>query len=306
MKFLRILATLVATIFLLIPMSATAEEITISFEADVNWDVIHPDVRECLGLAPGVTDTISGIFIYSTLDEYGQPVLDMDDDPEEFFTTFTTPPNSVIVEVGEFWFKSNPDEIKISFSYYDREEGEGIDSYGFNSQSNITDSACGVFYIELDITDADGNAIDLDWPVEIPTTAPDLDVWIGAFRHIGVETSFGGVYGQLTLIERVYLVDDIAVALATLLENNPLDAEQETGLYQKVASALDKFDRDKVDQGCQQLSAFICQLEALLPIFEQNSDFDLATAILNTAYEIFGDQCSDPNLHVMECPMEDW
>jgi len=304
MKFLRTLATIVATLCLSIPLTVAAEEVTISFEGVVDWNITNPDVSECLGLEHGANTTVTGLFIYSTLDEDGNDVPDMDDDPGEFDTIFTDPPNSLIVEVGEFWFKNDPDDTKISLSYYDGLEGVDDDTYLILSYRNVTNSECGSYYFRLKIVDFDGNAIDLDWPVEIPTNAPDLDVWSGS-RDFAIETDWGGVNGQVTSIERVYLVDDIVGALETVFDHNPLVPEQETGLLQKVANAMIKFDQDKVDQGCQQLSAFICQLEALLPMFEGTNDYDLASAILDTAYDIFGDQCSDPHLHVMECPMGD-
>lgn len=305
MKFSKLIASAFAALFLVIPLSVTAEEITVSFEAIVDWDNSHSDVTECLGLESGVNDTITGLFIYSTLDEHGSPVPDTDPDPDEFFTMFSTAPNSMVVEVGDYWFRNDPDDFRISLAYYDRVFNEGADLYSFTSGwTGLTNSDCGgLASMRMYITDTNGDAITTVWPVKIPTTVPVLKDWVGpTYFSLALDSD---LIGTITSIERVYLVDDIMEALATLLENNPLDARQETGLYQKAASAIAKFDKDRAYQGCQQLSAFICQLEALLPMFEQTDDFGLANAILGTAYEIFEEECSAPNLHVMECPMGD-
>ena len=298
-----------ALICSLIPLSVTAEVITISFEAVTDFWGVPWLVKQCMGLETYEDNTLTGLFIYSTLDEYGNPVTDLTpNDESRFYTQFTTAPNSLIVEVGDVSVKTDPDNVDIAIDFVDSAINEGKDNYHVTSWNFLPIiSECpdmSVDFVSIYIEDSDGDAITVPHPVGIPTTAPVLEDWVG-FKDLHIMFDWGDLSAEVTSIERVYLVDDILEALATLVENNPLDPEQETGLHQKIASAITKFDSDKVEQGCQQLSAFICQLEALLPMFEQTDDYGLANAILDTASEIFVDQCSVLNFHI-ECPKEDW
>ena len=56
--------------------------------------------------------------------------------------------------------------------------------------------------------------------------------------------------------------------------------------YTKIASAMSRILNGRIPQGCHQLNAFMCQLTALLPMFE-GSDYTDATNTLDAANDIW-------------------
>ena len=121
-----------------------AEEIVVSIEATVDFESTNSETEECLELVPGVNETMSGLFIYSTLDENGDPVQDLSEDQNRFHTMYDTPPTSMLWEFGELWFTDGPDDLEsgIYLDYVDSRVNEGDDMYAIAGSVSLTNSDC--------------------------------------------------------------------------------------------------------------------------------------------------------------------
>jgi hypothetical protein len=303
-------------LFLYSPLDIQAEDVEFYFEADINWSVSDKEgTLLCLGEEFGDVTTLTGRFSY---DRNTEPVYFAPEDLSKVIYYQDTEFYGLRIEGGGIVFETvsapvTPGDNSPYLIYiHDAEPDSDSEYFVVYSYLNET-SAEGVEISRLDfrLTDLNGDAIEsIELPNELKLEDWDYDLLNTVYFQLGCENMpYAVFHANPYILRRVYPSDDLGVLLDNLIASDLLGSEQSIGLLQKFNSAMTRFDSEHLFQACQQFQAFICQLDALSPMFDVDEDMaELVEDALELAGEMFEDRCEeqlpeDQFAKIMECPM---
>jgi hypothetical protein len=260
-----------------------AEDLTFGFEAEVEK---FDDVYGTLGGTIEEGDVLSGTYRYDT--EAPDVFPDPDDETRGWYEWYE-PPNGIRVTGGGHVFESASDPAYplplFDVEIHDRPEGEHdylrlTSGYGILKNSEVV---CEESYPVLAIyyNDPNGTALTSD---ELPTQPLNSDpstifqLYVTCKRYTDEPFVSVMVIAELTdtwLVTET-LMEQLQAEVDALVEAELLTEEQAFGLMQKGWEANAKFTSDvgadKTDQACNQMEAFLNQLEAFIPKFLLEED----------------------------------
>jgi hypothetical protein len=298
--------SLLAAVLCIAPATAAAEDVTVAFTVDLLTVITDES-----GVLGDLDDTkeLNGIYKF----DKDAP----DGVPEDW--------------LGSYWFDVGPYGITFTYESEDGETNLTFDSVEggrlwIEVMNNVEEYPGDIAdIIELEIRgvslngvacdDTDGGIIQMGFigsddvleDDSLPESALDLNDWPMRefFARCHSAPTYFNILGDVIFAEEV--VQDPLDTLLTLLnevsdDNNGLDAEQEAGLQAKIQQVAVKLGSNRAYQACQQLEAFICQLEALADQFTPvvvDGETITVEDLLDLAYQIQ----EDNNCQEVQCVM---